>query len=129
MKPAFEFAPEDFNDSILPSQYNNLVRRRSPLNDGEYRLLWAVLENAIRSYLANRKCSNPIQRIRFEEVRSWFEPSQARPRSGFSFQTICNFLSIDRGQLLKGLKSLNSDEFPWCRHQLTRNARPRTLAA
>ena len=129
MKPAIEFAPEDFNDSILPSQYNDLVHGRSPLNDGEYRLLWAVLENAIKSYLANRKWSNPIQRMRFEEVRSWFEPSQARPRSGFSFQTICDFLSIDRGQLLKGLKSLNNDEFLRRPHRLTRNARPRTLAA
>ena len=129
MKPAIEFAPEDFNDSILPSQYNDLVHRRSLFNDGEYRLLWAILENAITSYLANRKCSNTIQRMRFEEVRSWFEPSQARPRSGFSFQTICDFLSIDRGQLLKGLKSLNSDEFSRRQHRLTRNARPRTLAA
>jgi hypothetical protein len=129
MKPAIEFAPEDFNDSILPSQYNDLVRRRAPLNDGEYRLLWAVLEDAIRSYLANRKWSNPIQRMKFEEVRSWFEPSQAEPRSGLSFQTICDLLGIDRGQLLKGLKSLNGGEFPRRRHRLTRNARPRTLAA
>ena len=39
-----ESAPEDLNDSILPSQYNDLTRRRSPVAEGKYRLLWAVLE-------------------------------------------------------------------------------------
>jgi hypothetical protein len=91
MKAAIEIISADFNDSMLPSQYDDLVRRRSLLDNGEYRLLWAVLEEAIRTYRANRKGSNPIQRKRFEEVRSWFEPSEAQPRAGLSFRRSVTF--------------------------------------
>ena len=68
MKPATECTPGDYTELVVPSQYNDLARRHSPLNQGEYRLLWAVLEQAIRAYRANRRCSNPIQRQTFEEV-------------------------------------------------------------
>jgi hypothetical protein len=111
MNAVTEFTLEDHVDLILPSQYDDLVRRRSPLNDGEGRLLWAVLEEAIRTYRASRKCSTPIQREKFQEVCSWFEPSEAQERSGLSFQTICEFLGIDPGQLLERLKSLDDGEF------------------
>ncbi|MGA8567005.1 MAG: hypothetical protein WB580_04345, partial [Candidatus Binataceae bacterium] len=73
MNTAIEFAPQDLGDSILASQYNDLLRRRSTIVDGEYRLLWRVLDDAVRSYLANRGCSNPTRCRKFEEVRSWFE--------------------------------------------------------
>jgi hypothetical protein len=49
MKPAAEFKPEECEALVLPSQYNDLVRRRSPLNDEDYRLLWRVLEEATRT--------------------------------------------------------------------------------
>jgi hypothetical protein len=128
MKPAAEFTPEDYQDLVLPSQYDDLVRRRSPLNDGECRLVWAVLEEAIRTYRASRKCSTPIQREKFQEVCSWFEPNEAQARSGLSFQTICEFLGIDPGQLMERLKSLDDGEFPRRRYRLQRNGRPRILA-
>ena len=64
MNAAVQFTREDLGDSILPSQYNDLLRRRSTLADGEYGLLWALLEDAIRSYLAKRARSNPTQRKR-----------------------------------------------------------------
>ncbi len=98
------------------------------VTEGEYRLLWRVLEDAIRSYLANRACSNPAQRKRFEEVRRWFEPAD-EPRSLFAFATVCDLLAIDPGWLLKGLKSLDAREFPRRRQRVLRNARPRSLAA
>ena len=128
MNAAVEFTREDLTDSILPSQYNNLLRRPSTVADGEYRLLWSVLEDAIRSYLANRACSNPTQRKNFEEVRSWFEAADER-RSLFAFQTLCDLLGIDPDRLLKGLKSLDIREFPRKRQSVLRNSGPRSLAA
>jgi hypothetical protein len=104
MNTAIEFAPEDLSGSILPFQYNDLIRHRSSVSDGEYRLLWAVQEDAIRTYVANRTCSNPIQRQRFEEVRSWFESPQDTARGLFGLQSICDLLELDSGRLLKGLK-------------------------
>lgn len=63
---------ENLSDSILPSQYNDLVRRRRSVLNGEYRLLWAVLEQAIRNCLANMECSTPNQRRAFDEFTSGF---------------------------------------------------------
>ena len=128
MNTATEFASEDLSGSILPPQYNDLLRRRSTVADGEYRLLWRVLEDAIRSYLANRECSNPAQRKSFEEVRSWFEPAD-EPRCLFAFETVCDLLGVDPGRLLKGLKALDAREFLPRRRQLLRNVGPRSVAA
>ena len=66
----------EFNDCILASQYNDMVKRRSRILEGEPRLLWAVLEEAIRSYLSNMKCLTANQCSEFEEVRHWFCPPQ-----------------------------------------------------
>jgi hypothetical protein len=129
MNAVIEFAPEDLSGSILPSQYNDLIGRRLSISDGEYRLLWAVLEDAIRTYLANSTCSNPIQRKKFEEVCSWFEPEQKSTRALFGFQTICDLLEIDPGRLLNGLKCLDTREFLPRRHRLLRNAGARSMAA
>ena len=129
MKPATEFTPRDYGELVLPSQYNDLVRRGSRLKYGEYRLLSAVLEDAIRTYRANRKCSNRVQRQRFQEVCGWFEPSEAQPRSALSFQTICEFLEVDPRQLLKKLKSLDRKEFPRRRYRFQPNGWLRILAS
>jgi hypothetical protein len=128
MNTGIKFTRENLSDSILPSQYNDLLRRPSTVADGEYRLLWNVLEDAIRSYLANRACSNPTQRRNFEEVRIWFEPAD-EPRSLFAFETVCDLLGIDSGRLLNGLKSLDAREFPRRRQRVLHNAGPRSLAA
>jgi hypothetical protein len=40
----------DKPNAILSSQFNDLMRRRSSAFEGAHRLLWAVLENAIKSY-------------------------------------------------------------------------------
>lgn len=128
MNKGIEFAPEDLGGSILPSQYNDLLRRRSTVADGECRLLWSVLEDAIRSYLANRGCSNPIQRKSFEEVRSWFEPTDGT-RSLFAFETVCDLLGVDSGRLLKGLKSLDASDLLPRDGRVLRNAGPRSMAA
>jgi hypothetical protein len=123
-----EIANDDLTDGILPTQYNDLIRRRSLDSEGDYRLLWAVLEDAIRTYLTNRARSNLAQRRRFEEVHNWFEPGQAGRRGLFDFLTICDILEIDSGRLLKRLKS-STERFPLRRCRFPQQHGARILAA
>jgi hypothetical protein len=92
---------------ILPSQYDDLVRRRSGGFEAERRLLWAVLENAIHVYLANIACATAKQRDEFEEICTWLQPSAKQPCQLFSFETICELLEIDACQLRGGLESIH----------------------
>jgi len=91
------------DSSKRSTQYRDLVRRRTLL-DGEQRLLWAILEDGIKTYLTNKGCATRSQRAKFAKARSWFEPSQAEPQGPFSYETVCDSLSIGSGRLLKGLK-------------------------
>jgi hypothetical protein len=69
-----DLSSQDFSDSnLLPSQYNDVIRRPSSVAAGEYRLLWGVLEDALRLYMGNMDCSTPRRRLQFEEVREWFQ--------------------------------------------------------
>jgi len=96
--------------SILHSQYNDLIRRPSPGFEGERRLLWAVLQDAIDTYLANMRCATAKQRDEFEEICGWFRPPEDQPGKLFSFETICDLLEIDARQLLKGIESIHERE-------------------
>jgi len=124
-----EFKLEDLGGSVLPSQYDDLTRRRISVVEGERRLLLAVLEDAIRTYLTVRASSNPVQQKRFREVRSWFESEQDGRAELFSFRTICELLNIDSGRLLKGLRSKAARVVPVGVQRPLRNARVRNLAA
>jgi hypothetical protein len=69
-----------------------------------------------------------IVRDSYQKYLVHFGDSATLPRSGLRFQTICEFLGIDPGQLLERLKSLDDGEFPRRRYRLQRNGRPRILA-
>ncbi len=113
-------AINDINDelsyAVLPSQYNDLIRRRKSGFDGEYRLMWAVLEDAIRAYLVNAKCSTQKQRAAFDEVCGWFFPVSTAAQGLFGFNTICDTLGIDSRQLLQGLTKLRVKDLPMRRY-------------
>jgi hypothetical protein len=111
MDTAAQLSPEVLTDSILPSQYVDLIRRRSTLCEGEYRLLWAVLEDAVRIYRSDRARSNRVQRERFQEVRDWFEQKSANHSNLFDFRSLCEQLGIDADRLRKGLKSVTPRTF------------------
>jgi hypothetical protein len=115
---------EDSTGSILPSQYNDLIRRRSFVLDGERRLLWAVLDDAIRCYLANLKCSSPTRRNAFEEVSRWFHaaPRAHKPDALFAFQSICDLLGLDASCLLARLEAARFRTLAMRRH--SRSPRP-----
>jgi hypothetical protein len=129
MPTYIEFKLEDLGGSVLPSQYNDLTGRRVSAVEGERRLLWAVLEDAVRTYLTSRACSNPIQRRKFNEVRTWFESGQDGRAGLFGFRTICDLLDIDPGRLLKGLRSKGARVVPVRVQRPVRSARVRNLAA
>lgn len=129
MNTSIKFASEELSDVILPCQYDDLIRRGSSLREGEYRLLWAVLEDAIRTYVTNRSCSNAAQRRKFEEVSDWFEPAEAEPRALFDFQNVCDLLGIDSGRLLKGIKSLDARSLSSKRYRALPVAGAQRLAA
>jgi hypothetical protein len=121
----------DLNDSILPSQYNDLVRGRPSALPGEHRLLWAVLEMAVRSYVANVSRSTVNQRREFAEVRSWFLAEPDPTQGLFAFRTICEFLDIDSGRLVRGLELISAGKLPKRLHRtwISRPSRRRRLAA
>jgi len=119
MNTASKFAHEH-NGLNHSSQQSDLIRRWSPLNS-EQRLLWAILEDGIKSYLANRKCATPSQRAKFAEARSWFEASQAEPPGPFGYETVCDSLGINSRRLLKGLELFDANECPPLRHRPARH--------
>ncbi len=107
---------EEFSYAVLPSQFNDLVRRRKTGFDGEYRLMWAVLEDAIRAYVVNAKGTTRKQRTDFAEVCEWFFPSSSVPQGLFGFHNICETLGIDSHQLAKGLSKLKLKDLPMRRY-------------
>jgi hypothetical protein len=96
---------DDCVSPILSSQYNALIRRSSRF-EGERRLLWAVLEDAIDTYLVSIDCGTAKQREAYEEIRDWFLPSTNGPDPLFSFPTICDLLDINGRLLLKAIESM-----------------------
>ena len=105
-------AEDDFNDTILPAQYYPTRRK---ISEAEYRLLVAVLEDAVRSYLENRNAKTWSQQIEFSEAQQWLYTSgETEP---FAFESICEALDIDAEAIRKHLKSLGQRALP--RRRLT----------
>jgi len=102
----------DNSNPILPSQYSDLIRRRSFALDAEHRLSWAVLEDALGSYLANQACATAKQQRAFAEVNAWFHSAAHETRGLFAFESICDFLAIDSAKLLKALESIRARGSP-----------------
>jgi hypothetical protein len=97
-----ELAIEGCKNSVLPCQYNDMIRRPADPSS-ERRLVWAVLEDAIRCYLADRHSASPARRLAREEARAWlFDRGGDGP---FTFEGACDQLSIDAKALRKGLKT------------------------
>jgi len=97
-------------DFLVPVQFFDLTRRRSML-DGETRLLFAVLEDAVRCYVKTGSSSRRSDREQFEEVRHWFD-SDSGSRSPFSFEYVCDVLSIAPDSLRSRLRLLSAKDLP-----------------
>ncbi len=94
---------------LMPQQYYDLISRRRII-DGERRLMFAVFEDAIRSYVMCLSSKSPARRKEFEEVRSWMDLRGYH--SVFSFDSLCDLFEIDPDVLRGQLTMLQSSDLP-----------------
>jgi len=86
---------------ILPTQYGSMCRKKLPAA-GERKLLFAVLEDAIRCYLKNRDrgCRDDPD---FLEAAEWL--SSDEEYSPFAYVRVCEALGINPDRLRIGIQN------------------------
>ena len=94
---------------LMPSQYFDLIARRNVL-DGEKRLMFAVLEDAIRTYVMNINSVSANGRKELEAVREWI--NSRGDQELFTFDNLCNVFSIDPDSLRTQLNQLSAADLP-----------------
>jgi hypothetical protein len=94
---------------LMPQQYYDLISRRRII-DGERRLMFAVFEDAVRTYVMCMSSKTPARRREFEEVRGWMELRGYH--SLFSFDSLCELFEVDADLLRRQLKSLRTTDLP-----------------
>lgn len=97
-------------DFLVPVQFFDMTRRKSML-DGETRLVFAVLEDAIRCYVKTVNSSRRSDREQFDEVQRWFG-AEAGTHSPFSFEYVCDVLGIEPTSLRARLGLLSVNDLP-----------------
>jgi hypothetical protein len=95
--------------AVVPVQFYDLIRRSAFL-DGETRLVFAVLEDAIRTYLRQRESCRRRDRIEFAEVAQWFESGGGS--SPFSFDYVCDVLELEPESFRRQLRILPHQALP-----------------
>ena len=118
--------PEGFEgDILLPVQYYGRVAGKRATT-GEFKLFFAILEDALRCYVRCKGCRSRAERVEFLDVRAWFHNLGA-PHV-FSFDSTCALLDIDPQCLRTRLNSLTELDLP--RKQFrTHRRHPRGLSA
>ena len=98
-------------DIIVPSQFFATLPRQAPSKQGEYRLLVAVLKDAIDCFQKNVHARTKWQQRRFDEVQTWIVGEDGDTTShaedqvpGFSFEYVCDVLGLDAAYLRWGLQ-------------------------
>jgi len=94
---------------LMPQQYYDLISRRRII-DGERRLMFAVFEDAIRSYVMCISAKSQSRRREFEEVRAWME--LRGHHSVFSFDSLCDMFEVDPELLRHQLTTLHTSDLP-----------------
>jgi len=88
-------------DTLMPSQYFDRIRRRA-FHDGERRLMVAILEDAVDVYRKQSGARDRKRQALFQDAEAWIESDDKHWI--FSFENICDVLSIDAGYLRSGLR-------------------------
>lgn len=88
-------------DTMLPSQYFAAMRKRVP-QEAEYRLVVAVLEDAIDCFQKHCDARDAKTRQLFEDAAQWVG-SEDRTWP-FSFLNICDVLNLDPAYVREGLE-------------------------
>jgi hypothetical protein len=94
-------------DALAPSQFCDLHRRTKP--DGRTRLMYAILDDAIRCYVKNANATRNADRKLFSETADWFL-SDGATQSPFSFGQICEELGIKTERVRARLKTLTASD-------------------
>jgi hypothetical protein len=94
---------------LMPQQYYDLISRRRVI-DGERRLMFAVFEDAIRSFVMCVSSKSAARRKEFEEVKSWM--AIRGHHTLFSFDTLCDLFEIEPDLLRHQLTTLHSSDLP-----------------
>jgi hypothetical protein len=88
-------------DTLLPSQYFDRVRRHTAV-DGERRLMVAVLEDGVATYLKHVGADEPHARA----LRGGRGVGRERRRDlAVLFENICAVLDLDAAYLRRGLRA------------------------
>jgi hypothetical protein len=106
---AYFFQP----DTILPFQYAELLRRKTYL-EGEKRLIFAVLEDAVSCFQRHCAARDKKGRELFREAEAWI--MNENDDQVFSFSNVCESLGINPEYLRRGLMK-------WKEKQVSRRRR------
>lgn len=87
-------------DLMTPEQFFGLLRQRS-WQDGERRLMAAVLQDGIENFQKYAFAQDPLGRELFDVEHSWLVAED--DHALFSFNTVCEVLDIDADCLRAGL--------------------------
>jgi hypothetical protein len=95
---------EDSSFPMTPDQYYDQRMRGRHLN-GETRLLFAVLEDAIRCYMLAARTGRPAHQRARDEVKEWVNTPGEHDL--FSFDAICRVFEIEPEKLRRQLNALS----------------------
>lgn len=95
MKASFSSILEPTDDGIIEQL------SRKTFREGEERLLYAMLENAIEDYQKFVSATDKKGKELFQQAEEWF--FDADSSSDFSFENLCDYLSLNACYVRKGL--------------------------
>jgi len=87
-------------DTMLATQF--FGRLRSTERSGEVRLMIAVLEDGVLTYLKYAGATDPKARELFRDAEQWIESSEA---DIMAFETICHTVGLDPDYIRRGLRA------------------------
>ncbi|HXG50068.1 MAG TPA: hypothetical protein VNN77_01510 [candidate division Zixibacteria bacterium] len=102
---AWEFADENMASGFQPDtvpevQYFSHLRRKTVL-EGEKKLMFAILKDAIDCYRNNVSARHGKRKRLFDETENWIVQSDSNWI--FSFETICDALGLNPEYVRQGL--------------------------
>jgi hypothetical protein len=113
MNPGHEKILETLNDDpVLRFEY--YAMRTHNVLDGERALMFAVLVDALDTYVKTRNAKGHRKRAEFNEVDSWIRSRNTG--SPFTFENICDSLRFNPDAIRFSLKSPRFNERNTIRH-------------
>jgi hypothetical protein len=99
---------EDFDPLLRVQYYEALTSARVP--SGEMKLLYAILEDAVRCYVMGKSRPSASDHAEFFEAHEWFSLDDRT--HVFSFQSVCTLLDINPACVRKKLNCLERADIP-----------------